>query len=130
MGAEERSYARAYAGFATVRAGHGVYRKQILPPPGSTDGLAGSCSLKGTVTFKPTPATNTPQPLSSDYTATGTCTAGNPRVSRRSQSTTRRSLDSHESTYQLHTGGSSPLTVPAGEAEPQPLPSGDSIITP
>lgn len=74
MGAEERSYAPGYDAFASVRAGHGVYRKQILPPPGSTAGFSGSCSLEGTVTFKPTPAKNESQPLSSDYTATGACT--------------------------------------------------------
>jgi hypothetical protein len=74
MGAEQRTYAPPYDAFASVKAGHGVYRKQVLPPPGSTAGFAGSCSTKGTVTFKPTPAKNDPQPLSSDYTATGTCT--------------------------------------------------------
>lgn len=73
MGAEQRSYAPPYDGFASVRAAHGVYRKQILPPEGSTDGFAGSCSLKGTVGFDP-PAKNDPQPLFYDYTATGTCT--------------------------------------------------------
>jgi hypothetical protein len=73
MGAEERSYAPVYDGFASVRAGHGVYRKQVLPRPGSTDGFAGSCALEGTVTFKP-PATNDSQPLSSDFTGSGKCT--------------------------------------------------------
>ena len=74
MGAEERSYAPVFDGFASVKAGHGVYRKQVLPPSGSTAGFAGSCSVKGTVRFDPTPANNGTQPLSSDYTATGTCT--------------------------------------------------------
>ena len=72
LGAEERPYADPYAEFASVRAKHGVYRKQILPEPGSTAGFAGACSLKGTVTFKP-PAGYTPQPLAYDYTAAGTC---------------------------------------------------------
>ena len=73
MGAEERTYAPVFDGFASVRAAHGVYRKQIEPPAGSRAGFAGSCSFRGTVTFSPTPAKNDPQPLSSDYTATGTC---------------------------------------------------------
>jgi hypothetical protein len=73
MGAEQRSYAPVYSGFASVKAGHGVYRKQILPPPGSTAGLAGSCDFEGLVTFDP-PAKNDPQPLAYDYTADGTCT--------------------------------------------------------
>jgi hypothetical protein len=73
MGAEERGYAPVFDGFASVRAAHGVYRKQVLPEPGSAAGFAGSCALEGTVTFKPTPAKNESQPLGSDYTATGTC---------------------------------------------------------
>ena len=74
MGAEERPYAPVFSGFSTVRAAHGVYRKQILPPEGSKAGFSGSCSTKGTVTFKPTPAKNESQALSSDYTGEGTCT--------------------------------------------------------
>ena len=36
------------------------------------DSFAGSCSLQGTTTFTP-PATNTPQPLTTSYDASGTC---------------------------------------------------------
>jgi hypothetical protein len=43
----------------------------------------------------------------------------------------RRSPASQRSTYQLQTGGTSPLTEPApGIADPQPRPSGVSIRTP
>ncbi|MDQ3936924.1 MAG: hypothetical protein M3340_20095, partial [Actinomycetota bacterium] len=73
MGAEERSYAPAFSPFSSVQAGHGVYRKQVLPPAGDTAGLAGVCSFKGLVTFKPTPANNETRPLGYDYTATGVC---------------------------------------------------------
>jgi hypothetical protein len=72
MGAEQRELAPVFAAFSTVRAGHGVYRKQILPPPHSTAGLTGTCSFKGLVTFKPK-ANNTTQQLAYDYTAEGTC---------------------------------------------------------
>lgn len=73
MGAAERPLATGFSAFATVRAGHGVYRKQILPPPGSTAGLSGSCSVEGTVHFDP-PAKNEPQPLAYTYAGEGTCT--------------------------------------------------------
>ena len=73
MGAEERSYAPVYSAFASVHAGRGVYRKQILPPAGSKDGFAGTCSAQGTVNFKP-PATNDSQRLEVDYEGPGTCT--------------------------------------------------------
>ncbi|HEX8648113.1 MAG TPA: hypothetical protein VF715_14560, partial [Thermoleophilaceae bacterium] len=73
MGAEERQIAPAFAAFSTVRAGHGVYRKQVLPPDGSTEGFSGSCSIEGEVVFDP-PAKNDPQPLSYTYEGPGTCT--------------------------------------------------------
>ena len=73
MGADERPYATGFSAFSTVRAGHGVYRKQVLPSPGSTAGFAGSCSVEGTVRFEP-PAKNDPQPLTYTYAADGTCT--------------------------------------------------------
>ena len=46
-----------------------------LAPAGANvklDSFAGSCSLQGTTTFTP-PATNTPQPLTTSYYASGTC---------------------------------------------------------
>ena len=73
LGAEERSYATGFSAFATVHAGHGVYRKQLPPPPGSTAGFAGTCSVEGTVHFDP-PARNDPQPLAYTYAGDGTCT--------------------------------------------------------
>src|SRR3954471_13373737 len=61
----------------------------------------------------------------------GTYTAGRPGVPSRNQSTTRLSLASQKSVYQLHAGGTSPLTEPSkGAPDAQPLPSGDSITTP
>jgi hypothetical protein len=73
MGATERPLATGFSAFATVRAAHGVYRKQVLPPPGSSAGLSGSCSVEGTVHFDP-PAKNDPQPLGYTYAGEGTCT--------------------------------------------------------
>jgi hypothetical protein len=73
MGAPSREYAPGYSAFAAVRIGHGSYRKQLLWPARNTDSFDGSCSLQGQVKFDP-PATNTQQPLTSSYDATGTCT--------------------------------------------------------
>src|SRR5215212_6490521 len=61
----------------------------------------------------------------------GTWNAGKPGVRARSQSTTRLSVASQNSVYQLQTGGTSPFTPPApGAPDAQPRPSGDSIVTP
>jgi hypothetical protein len=73
MGAPARDYATAYSGFSALRIGHGSYRKQLLWPARYTDSFDGSCSLQGQVKFDP-PATNTQQPLTSSYSADGTCT--------------------------------------------------------
>jgi hypothetical protein len=72
MGATEGDYATAYAGFSALQIGHGSYRKQLLWPAKNTDSFDGSCSLQGQVKFNP-PATNTQQPLTSSYDASGTC---------------------------------------------------------
>jgi hypothetical protein len=74
MGAEERPYAAGFSAFSTVAAAHGVYRKQILPPPGSTAGFAGSCSIDGDVVFDPPAKNDPPQQLTYGYSGKGTCT--------------------------------------------------------
>jgi hypothetical protein len=76
FGAEQRSYAAGYSSIAAERWEHAVYRKQLLGPARRGEELhsfAGSCSLEGTNTFTP-PATNTKQPLTVRYDASGTCT--------------------------------------------------------
>jgi hypothetical protein len=72
MGAPQRDYATAYAGFSAVSIGHGSYRKQLLWPAKNTDSFAGSCSFQGQVKFDP-PATNTQTALHSSYDASGAC---------------------------------------------------------
>jgi hypothetical protein len=72
MGAPQRDYATAYAGFSSVQIGHGSYRKQLLWPERNTHSFAGSCSLQGQVKFDP-PATNTQTQLTSSYDASGAC---------------------------------------------------------
>jgi hypothetical protein len=73
MGATQRTYASAYAGFAAVAIGHGAYRKQLLWPARHTDSFEGSCSFQGDVGFAPG-ATNAQRQLTSTYDAGGTCT--------------------------------------------------------
>jgi hypothetical protein len=73
FGADERPYLPGYSAFASVRIGHGSYRKQVIGPAPRTDSFAGSCSFQGQVQFSP-PATNTVTPLVATYDAPGTCT--------------------------------------------------------
>ena len=73
MGATVRPYLPGYSGISAEFFQQGVYRKQIYGPAPNTHQFAGSCSVQGTVAFTP-PATNTPQALTYDYPATGTCT--------------------------------------------------------
>ncbi|HEV2812404.1 MAG TPA: hypothetical protein VGW10_04050, partial [Solirubrobacteraceae bacterium] len=68
MGADERSYAGAYGSFAMERFASGVFRRQLA----DTDGLSGSCSFQGNLTFTP-PVSGTDQPFAYAYHATGRC---------------------------------------------------------
>ena len=73
MGGEQASFTPGFTAFGTVRAGHGIYRKQVISPTGNGDAFSGKCSSQGSNRFEP-PATNTSQPLRYDYEGTGTCT--------------------------------------------------------
>ncbi|MFL5867820.1 MAG: hypothetical protein ACJ766_12055 [Thermoleophilaceae bacterium] len=75
FGADERHYVPGYSAIAAERWGHLTYRKQLVGPAESherLDSFAGSCSLEGTDTFDP-PATDSVQPLTVRYDASGTC---------------------------------------------------------
>jgi hypothetical protein len=73
MGADEAPFTPGFSAFSSVRAGHGIYRKQVISSRGNGDSFAGSCSVQGTNAFDP-PATNESQPLRYEFNGTGTCT--------------------------------------------------------
>ena len=75
LGTTKADYAPGYSQFSAQRFGRGIYRRQLYGParPGEQlDSFAGTCSLKGDVTFSP-PAKNEAQALTYDYAAKGTC---------------------------------------------------------
>ena len=72
LGAPQRAYLPGYSALAAEQFSRGIYRKQVDAPAQDAHAFAGSCVVKGTVTFTP-PATNVPQPLHYDYPAIGTC---------------------------------------------------------
>src|SRR4051794_20189732 len=74
MGASERPYLQGpYAAIAAEHWDHGSYRKQLERANDAGDGFEGSCSVKGTVSFKPGAVTES-RDLTYDYPAEGTCT--------------------------------------------------------
>ena len=73
LGAERAEYARPYNSFAAERFARGIYRPQRLDEAPGTDTFAGSCELKGVVTFDP-PVRNEAQQGRYAYAATGSCT--------------------------------------------------------
>jgi hypothetical protein len=72
MGAEEAPYELGYSGIAAERWSSGHYRKQVTGSRGGTR-FEGSCSLKGTVHFKPG-ATLLVQQLHYRFNGEGRCT--------------------------------------------------------
>jgi hypothetical protein len=74
MGATQRPYLSGpFSAISAEHWDHASYRKQIERANAPGDGLDGSCSVQGTVTFDP-PAVTADQDLTYDYIAGGTCT--------------------------------------------------------
>jgi hypothetical protein len=72
QGSTQRSYVPGFSAFAAERWTSAVYHKQVITAVGTSSAFSGSCSVQGTVLFRP-PATNTDSALHYDYDANGTC---------------------------------------------------------